>query len=211
MPESLSVAARIMDAAADVIVGDGFDAVSLARVAQTAGVSESQILAEFGSLDEALVLMLNREFTSIYVSIVDNIERDPRGGLLSRIYYYTLTSVYERPLAKVLYTADRDAMNTIMRNANSFGYVPGVGIRSDFVEGMQRAGMVRRDIDAETVSHLLTIFSAGLALTAPHADLDQIVRGVTDVLARAVDTEARDTTAGKRVFFDWAMKLTQSR
>jgi hypothetical protein len=141
--------------------------------------------------------------------MVDHIERDPEGGRLSRIYYYTLSAVYERPLARVLYTVDRDAMNSIMRSANSFSYVPGVGIRADLIETMQRVGMVRRDVDAGTVSHMLTIFSAGLALTAPHDDLDRIVRGVTDLLAQVVDEEnVVDTTPGKAAFFDWALSLS---
>jgi hypothetical protein len=142
--------------------------------------------------------------------MVDDIERDPEGGKLSRIYYYTLSAVYERPLARTLYTSDRDAMNSIMRHANSFKYIPGVGIRADLIETMQRVGMVRRDVDAGTVSHMLTIFSAGLALTAPHDDIDRVVRGVTDLLAQVVDEEnVVDTTPGKAAFFDWALNLTK--
>jgi hypothetical protein len=107
-----------------------------------------------------------------------------------------------------LYTVDRHAMNAIMRNAKSFSYIPGVGIRSDLIETMQRVGMVRRDVDAGTVSNMLTIFSAGLALTAPHEDLDRVVRGVTDLLAQVVDDErVTDTTPGKRAFFEWALNL----
>jgi hypothetical protein len=57
---------------------------------------------------------------------------------------------------------------------------------------------------------MLTIFSAGLALTAPHDDLDRIVRGVTDLLAQVVDEEGVvDTTPGKTAFFDWALNLTK--
>ena len=211
MPYSAPIAARILDAAADLIVRDGFDGLTAERVAHAADTTESDLVEEFGSLDEALVMMLNREFTAIYLTLADNVERDPRGGLLSRIYFYTLTATYERPLAKVLYTGDPNAMNSIMRSANSFGYVPGVGIRSDFIESMQAAGMVRRDVDATMVSHMLTIFSAGLALTAPHDDLDLIVRGVTDILARAVDIEVADTSPGKRAFYEWAMSLVEAR
>jgi hypothetical protein len=152
--------------------------------------------------------MLNREFTGIYMSMVDHIERDPDGGKLSRIYYYTLAGVYERPLARTLYTVDREAMNVIMRSANSFRYVPGVAVRADLIETMQRVGMVRRDVDAGTVSNMLTIFSAGLALTAPHDDLDRVVRGVTDLLSQVVDEPGvEDTTPGKTAFFEWAVSL----
>lgn len=207
MSHDVTVASRILDAASALIVDGEFAGLTAERIADVAGVSPDEIIEEFGSVPETLVMMLNREFTAIYISIVDNIERDPKGGLLSRIYYYTLAATYERPLARVLYTSDPEAMASIMRSANRFGYVPGVGIRSDFIDRMQEAGMVRRDVDSATVSHMITIFSAGLALTAPHDDLDRIVRGVMDIIARVVDIDAEDTSPGKRAFYHWAMSL----
>jgi AcrR family transcriptional regulator len=211
MPNVLSESARLLDSAADIVANGGFETLTLASLADVAGVRVETANELFGTLEQALVLMLNREFTGIYVSMVDHIERDPDGGRLSRIYYYTLAAVYERPLARSLYTVDREAMNTIMRSANSFRYIPGVGIRADLIETMQRVGMVRRDVDAGTVSHMLTIFSAGLALTAPHEDLDRIVRGVTDLLAQVVDEEGIiDTAPGKAAFFEWALSLTNT-
>lgn len=200
--------ARILDAAATIIVRDGLDAATAEAIANEAHTTIAGITSIFGSVEDALVTMLNREFTAMYLAIVDQIERDPRGGLLSRIYLYTFSTVYERPLAKTLYTADRDALNRLMRTANSFGYVPGVGIRADFIESMQAAGMVRRDVDAAMVSNMLTIFSAGLALTAPHENLDLIVRSVTDLLAKAVDVPATDTVPGKRAYYAWAAGLS---
>jgi AcrR family transcriptional regulator len=210
MPNDLRDSARLLDVASDIVVHGGFETLTLESLADAAGVSHAEVHGVFENIEEALVLMLNREFTGIYVSMVDHIERDPDGGRLSRIYYYTLVGVYERPLARVLYTIDRDAMNRIMRNANGYRYVPGVGVRADLIESMQRVGMVRRDVDAGTVSHMLTIFSAGLALTAPHEDIDRIVRGVTDLLAQLVDeANVSDTAPGKAAFFDWAHSLTR--
>ena len=68
--------------------------------------------------------------------------------------------------------------------------------------------MVRRDVDASMVSHVLSVCSAGLAITAPHDDLDIIIRGISDLLSRGVDAQVDDTTAGKHVFYDWATSLT---
>jgi AcrR family transcriptional regulator len=207
MSRKIDGASQILDAAAALIVDAGLEGVTLESVATRAGVSEADILAEFGTLSETLVVVLNREFTRIYVSIVDHVERDPRGGLLSRIYLYSLAAIYERPLARALYTSDPTAMNSIMRSANNLGYLPGVGIRAEFIETMQSAGVVRRDIDAEVLSRTIMIFSAGLALTAPHEKLDLIVRGVSDIIARAVDIDIVDTTAGKTAFYEWAASL----
>jgi AcrR family transcriptional regulator len=211
MREELSDPVRVLDVASGIVARGGFERLTLKSLGIAAGVSQRSLIRQFGTIQEALVLMLNREFTGIYVSVVEHIDRDPRGGLLSRIYFYTLSATYERPLARMLYTVDRDAMNSIMRSANSFGYLPGVGIRADFIESMQVAGMARRDIDARTISHMLTIYSAGLALTAPHDDLDRAVSGVTEILSRVVDVEVADTTPGKVAFYDWVMSLSGAR
>lgn len=208
MPAPLTDVDRILTAAADILMADGYDAVTIPSVARAAELDEPAVTELFDSSGDVLVSMLNREFSAMYAGIVDHIERDPRGGLLSRIYLYILSGIYERPLSKTLFVIDRDALNRIMRNSHSFRYVPQVGIRGEMIERLQEAGMVRRDVDASMISHVLSVCSAGLALTAPHDDLDIIIRGISDLLARGVDAQVDDTTPGKRVFYDWATSLT---
>lgn len=200
----------LLDAAAHLILEDDFGAVNVARVASYAGVSEDAVLEEFGSLDTLLVAMLNREFARIWRSIADHVERDPRGGLLSHIYRYTLAGVYERPLARALFLTDRDALNRIMRASHSFRYIPDFGVRAVFIERMKEAGMVRPEVDAEQLSAVLTAVSAGAALNAPHAELDLVIEGLAALLAEAVDADVDDTTPGKTTFFEYARTLARA-
>lgn len=204
---SLHIVDAVLDAAANLIVNDGYSAVTLSSISSKAGLSIEQVSEAFPTANDALVAMLNREFRGMYGNIVENIERDPRGGLLSRMYTYILSSVYERPLARTLFVIDREALNSIMRNAHSFVYVPNVGIRSELIEGLQAAGMVRPDVDARMVSSVLSTCSAGLALTAPHDNLDLIIDGLSTLLSRGVDADVDDTSAGKAVFYEWASSL----
>ena len=210
MPAPLTDVDRILTAAADILMADGYDAVTVDAIAAHSGLAQSEVSELFETPGDALVAMLNREFAAMYAGIVDHIERDPRGGLLSRIYLYILAGIYERPLSKTLFVIDRDALNRIMRHSHSFRYVPQVGIRGEMIERLQEAGMVRRDIDASMISSVLSVCSAGLALTAPHDDLDLVIRGISDLLARSVDADVADTEAGKRVFYEWATSLTIS-
>ena len=198
----------VLDAASDIIQNDGYAAVTLSSIALRAGVALEEVEALFPTANDAMVAMLNREFHGMYGLIVQNIERDPRGGLLSRMYTYILSAVYERPLAKMLFVIDREALNSIMRNSSSYTYTPTVGIRGELIEALQQAGMVRPDVDARQVSSILSATSAGLALTAPHDDLGLIIDGLSTLLSRGVDAAVDDTTPGKAVFFDWATKLT---
>ena len=201
----------ILDAAGDLIMNDGYGAVTLSSIAARSGFTVDEIGSVYETANDALVAMLNREFQGMYGVILQNIERDPRGGLLSRMYTYILSAVYERPLAKTLFVIDREALNSIMRNSHSFSYTPSIGIRGELIEALQTAGMVRPDVDARAVSSVLSACSAGLALTAPHEDLGVVIDGLATLLARGVDADVVDTTAGKAAFYDWATSLASQR
>jgi AcrR family transcriptional regulator len=198
---------EVLDAAADAFVNDGFDAVSLRRIASSLDVDESELEALFQSVEQLLVSMLNREYTGMFRAIVDDIERDPLGGRLSRIYRYVLSAVYERPLARALYLMDRDGLNRIMRATHGFTYIPQLSIRADFIDRMKAAGVVRQDVDSEAVSAVISAVSAGTALLAPNQSLNEVVDGLAQLLERSVDTDDLDTSRGKAAFIAFAMGL----
>lgn len=207
MPDAAPDRAAILDRAADMVVHDGIDSITLRGIASRTGTTSDRLLELFGSVEQMLVEMLNREYASMYAGIIDNIDRDPRGGLLSRIYFYTLTGVYERPLASALYVTDPAALNRIMRTVHGLQYQPSTGIRTAFIERMVEVGMVR-DVDPRTVSAMITTFSAGLAITAPNDDFDLVVKGIEYVLAELVDAAVTDTTPGKIAFSEYASTLS---
>ncbi len=201
---------ELLDAASHLVIEDGFDAISIPRIAHQANVSPDDVLARFGSLEDLLVAMLNREFTALWTALLDDLERDPRGGLLSRIYRYTLPAIYERPLVRALYLADRDGLNTIMRSTHGFTYVPAVGTRGEFIRRMQEVGMVRPDVDADDLAAVLSAVSAGAALTAPHDQLDDVNEGLFELLIRGVDADVDDTSPGKAAFVEYALSLVRA-
>lgn len=197
----------VLDAASKIVLDDGFEAATLRRIADRAGITEAQLLELFHSPGQLYVSLLNREYAGIFRVIVDHMDRDPRGGLLSRIYLHTLGAVHERPLARALYLADPVALNSIMRQAYGFEYMPRMGVRAEFIDMMKEAGMVRPDIDSGSLSALITAVAAGAALTAPHQQLDPLIDGLTTVLERSADTDAVDTAPGKAAFVNYAAGL----
>lgn len=198
---------ELLDAATHLVIEDGFDAVSIQRIARQAVVSEDQVLAHFGSLEDLLVAMLNREFGRLWAEVMDDIERDPLGGLLSHLFRYMLIGVYERPLVRALYLADRDGLNTIIRATHGFAYAPLFNTSPVFIDKMKEAGMIRPEVDSENLSAVLTAVLAGAALTAPQSQLDLVTEGLYDLLTASVDADVADTTPGKSalVEFTWSM------
>ena len=198
----------VLDAASTIVLNDGFESADLRAIAARARITEEELLDLFPSSGQLFVALLNREYAGMFKVIVDHMDRDPLGGLLSHIYRHTLGAVHERPLARMLYLTDPVALNTIMRQAYGFEYMPQLGVRADFIDMMKQAGMVRHDIDSPSLSALITAVSAGAALTAPHQELDHLVSGLAIVLERSADTDAVDTAPGKTAFIEYATGLT---
>ncbi len=199
---------RVLDAATAIVLEDGFESANLRAIAAKARITEEELLSLFSSVGQLFVAMLNREYEGIFHVIIDHMDRDPLGGRLSHIYRHTIGAIHERPLARVLYLTDPVALNTIMRAAYGFDYMPEMGPRAEFIDKMKDAGMVRHDIDSGSLAALLAAVVAGASLTAPHEELDRIVNGLMVLLERSVDTEVHDTSAGKCAFLQYATGLT---
>jgi AcrR family transcriptional regulator len=197
----------VLDAASAIVLDDGFEAANIRRIADRAGITEEQLLELFHSPGQLFVSLLNREYAGIFRMIIDHMDGDPLGGLLSHIYRHSLGAVHERPLARALYLTDPTALNTIMREAYGFDYMPQLGVRAEFIDVMKQAGMVRHDIDSSSLSALIKAVAAGAALTAPHEELDPLINGLVVVLERAADTDAVDTSPGKAAFIEYATGL----
>jgi AcrR family transcriptional regulator len=199
----------VLDAASAIILNDGFESAGLRTIAARAHITEEELLQLFSSPGQLFVSMLNREYSGIYRVIVDHVDRDPLGGLLSHIYRHTIGAVYERPLARLLYLTDPVALNTILREAYGFEYMPRFGVRAEFIDVMKDAGMVRHDVDSPALSAVITAVSAGAALTAPHEELDHLIDGLAQLLERSADTDVTDTAPGKTAFVEYAIRLSR--
>jgi hypothetical protein len=197
----------VLTAAEHVFLENGIVDDFVPQVAEHSDVPADTILSLYSQPLDLPVAMLNREFTRMYQGILANIERDPRGGLLSRMYTYVFTEVYERPVARTLYMIDRTALHSLMVHQHAKNYVPSGKIQVDLVQSLQEAGMVRPTVEPELVSSAITVMSGGLALTAPHENLGEIVESLMDMLGLAFDTDADDTTPGKKAFYSWATSL----
>jgi AcrR family transcriptional regulator len=199
----------VLDAASAIVLSDGFESANLRAIAARADITDEQLVELFPSAGQLFVAMLNREYAAMFRVIIDHMDRDPLGGRLSHIYRHTLGAVHERPLARLLYLTDPVALNTIMREAYGFDYMPRLGPRAEFIDMMKEVGMVRRDVDSASMSALITAVSAGAALTAPHDQLDHLVGGLATVLERSADTDAVDTAPGKTAFIEYATGLAR--
>lgn len=193
-----------------IFLDHGFHDTTLECVADQSRFSIESIQDLFPSALDLQVAMLNREFARMYQGIVDDVERDPQGGLISRMYTYMFTQVYERPVARTLYMIDRDALHDLMAHQHAKTYVPSVTIHGELTSKLQEAGMIKHDVDPLIVAASLSVLSGGLALTAPHENLGDIVEKLLGMVGRTFDADVTDTAPGKIIFYHWATSLDSS-
>jgi AcrR family transcriptional regulator len=197
----------VLDAAAAIVVGDGADALGYARIAQHLDVTFDDVTALYPLFEELLAALLTRETGDLVRIIADNVDRDPRGGLPSRIFGYALGAIYEHPVARALYLADPGGLERIMRAIDGVAPVPDLTIHPELLPALQRAGMVRLDVDAEAIAAVVSVLGSGIAMSAPGQQLDAVASGLISMLERGVDADVTDTTPGKLVFARYAATL----
>jgi AcrR family transcriptional regulator len=198
---------EILDAAVAIVVGDGSDALGYARIAQRLGVTFDDVTAVYPLFEELLAALLTRETGDLGRIIVENVDRDPRGGLPSRIFGYALGAVYEHPLARALYLGDPRGLERIMRAVDGVAVVPDMAIHPDLLPALQEVGMVRADVDARAIAAVISVLGSGVAMSAPGQHLDTVAMGLVSLLERGVDADVTDTTPGKLVFAQYAATL----
>ncbi|PZQ91954.1 MAG: hypothetical protein DI534_03135 [Leifsonia xyli] len=200
MDTTTPTAEQILDAASAIVIDDSVEALGYGTIARRLGTTPREISLVFPVLEQLLAGMLNREVGALSRTIVDNVERDPRGGLPSRIFGYSLCAIYEHPLARALYLADPIGLNRIMRSVDGIVALPEVTIHPELLPALQDVGMMRRDVEPNAVAAVINMIGSGVALSAPQQQLDAATRGLVMMLERAVDADVVDTAPGKLVF-----------
>lgn len=195
---------RVLDAAETIVISDGVAALGYGTIAERLGVARDGVQEVFPLQQQLLTALLVRMTSALALSVVDNIERDPLGGLPSRIYGYSLTAIFEAPLARALYFRDPAEFTIIVRTVGGMGWVPQLSISGDLFPALQAAGMARQDVDADAVTALLNAVGAGAALMASDQQLDGISAALIMLFERSIDTDATDTRPGKRIAQDLA-------
>lgn len=193
---------RILDAASDIVINDGIDAATTRAIASRAGMDVAEVDEVYTSSEHLLMDLLNREYQGVRRIVADNVERDPAGGLLSRIFHYSLGALHERPLTRALYLQDPESLNRIIRATHDTEFFPRVGADHEFLAELQRVGMIRADVDIDDLEAFLSSYMAGAALSAGQADINATTAALVLLLERGVDAAVADTEPGKRALFD---------
>src|SRR5437868_175417 len=89
---------QILDAAAAVIIRQGYDKTTMGDIADEAGASRGTVYLYFKGKEQLFEALLYREWMQYSQTWLENIEADPRGGTLGGFYRALFHAVNSRPL-----------------------------------------------------------------------------------------------------------------
>lgn len=206
MPRSQLGTDELLEAAVDVVLAHGFGKTSMSDIARAAGVSKGLLYLRFTDKDELLRALLDREFALTVRAVTAAVERDERGGLLSRVYLHTIRSWQQRPLLVSLYGARDATLTRFVQRADPERYRRRVRAGRRYIDRMVEAGMLRTDLDGR-LTDVLTTFAFGLAANPVGSQVGELVEGMAGMVSLAVDAEVVDTAPGKEAFRQLAADL----
>jgi hypothetical protein len=134
------------------------------------------------------------------------------------LYRHSIEAALSRPLMRALMTNDHRVLGDfIERMKGAPQYEDAVGFGVDFVRQLQQAGMIRPDVDPETLSAVLLVVKFGylnlpdLTERAPPPEVTG--EAIATMLQRAYGTEYGDSEAGRaamREFFERGREVLQA-
>lgn len=201
----------ILDAAADLVADRGFDKSTMEAIAAHAGVAKGVLYLRFSSKDELLAALVDREVVLATRHTAQLVENDPLGGMLSRLYVHSVTVLHARPALLRFYREESSQLARLVRRVDEDRHRSRELLGAEFIRALQTRGMVVASLDAEALAANLSLWSYGLAVRAPHAEVESLILGMAEVLSRSADTDAVDTTPGKRCFAELAEALINER
>jgi len=197
---------RILDAAAQLIIRYGYDKTSVSEIADVAGISKGAIYLHFTSKEALFEALLRREFLRYADSWFGYIEADPHGGTIGGIYKAVLYAVNHSPFMTAIVKQDPRILGNYLRKPNNlFAQLESPSLRSDFLVAMQAAGVVRADVDAQVMAHIMDMLSYGLVglseLKPPtaHPPFDELMNTIADMLDRMLTPPGADRERGKHI------------
>lgn len=197
---------RILDAASNLIVHFGYDKTTVSDIATEAGVSKGAIYLHYKSKDELFEALLIREMRDYSLTWFDRLEADPKGGTIGGMYKNTLYALNKSPFMAALFKRDNRILGSYLHKPdNFFRKQQEYNTRFIFVKMMQDAGVMRDDLDANVIAHIMDMLAYGLVSVGDIKNEEFIpetkdtIETIAEIMDRALTPDNVDPTAGKEV------------
>ena len=202
---------RLLDAAARLLVRWGYRKTTIDDVAREAGVGKGTVYLHWNDKNELFRSAILRERRRYTEELERRIAADPEGGLLHRVAAHGMLATLDNPLMAAIIRGRSDIFNGFLGAQDPAFLEQIVGSADTYFVELQRAGLLRADVPAATITYLLTALKVGI-INSPDIfsrermpDMEHLTEALSDLVRRWLEPEGLpgDTGAGKRLLTDW--------
>ncbi|MFC4561122.1 TetR/AcrR family transcriptional regulator [Nocardiopsis mangrovi] len=178
----------VLDHARALILEKGYDRATMAEVARRAGVGKGALYLDFASKEALLDALLTRSVRALAAAVRARVADGPGPVALSTAYRYGLEALLGDDLMLAFYLSDTGVLGGYVRDKGAARYGPRMDWLAEYLAGLQRAGLVRADLDPPAAATLLSVFAVGLINASPAlgALSRERLRATVDLLAALV-------------------------
>jgi AcrR family transcriptional regulator len=154
---------RILTAARDLILTKGWAEVTVADIAAGAGIGKGAVYLEFPDKPSILAAVLNRSMRQLTAEVHDQVLAAADLVDLPAVYRFAVEALLGDPLMRALYLGNHAVLGTHVRDVADDRYLQRLGWLTDYVAGLQRAGVLDPEVPSDTIVRVLSVFTLGLA------------------------------------------------
>jgi AcrR family transcriptional regulator len=164
-PHRAERAERILDTAAALLIRWGYERVTIDDIASAADIGKGTIYLHWKTREALFQTLLLRETLAVWREIARRLRADPAEVLFSRMMRSLLLITMSRPIARALFTGDRELLGKLTRT----GAGRALGSRrllaaEAFLAPRRRQGLLRSDGDLLAQGYALQATVSGFFL-----------------------------------------------
>lgn len=154
---------RILDAAEQLVLSHGFDSMSVASIADDAGIGKGAVYLEFAGKREILDALLQRGTARMNERVSRELGDHPR---LSSAYRASARALSDDALMTAAFLDDRGVLGAHVAEVTDGRYRERQRRVVEWLRGLQDQGEIVADVDVEALALALSSASIGLLSAA---------------------------------------------
>lgn len=156
---------RILDVAEDLILDSGFDAVTVAAVAERVGIAKGAVYREFASKHDILDELLRRSMERMQVRSRELLGDDPTPPL-SAAYRVGTRALLDEPLMVAAFLDDAGVLGSYVDTVTDGRYRERYLATGAWIRDLQASGRLSADVDPDALALALSSATLGLLTAA---------------------------------------------
>jgi len=198
---------RLLNIAARLILRYGYDKTTMQNIALEAAVSTGTLYHYWRSKEKLFQALITRETLHVFDEWLERIQADPEGGTLFGIYRHGFLTLLAHPLMMAFYTKESFVLGDYVRQRGPAVYTRPYLLNRALVQQLQAVGLIRQDLRADVMNHILMIISVGLfsvseLIPQEYAPpYEEVADALAGMVQRALaPAQPGDSEQGKRAF-----------